>query len=240
MKLINDIRKKLIFFAGDIHKDSNLTGFSWDTHKRLINYNEAMSSIYYTGEGYIGLHRNIGDLSNVAIPGMFKHAWIYTGDNYIVESVSEGVLERNFLHAVMSDYVIILKPLVSVEARLEAVARSQRLADLKMPYDDKFEFDLEVEEILFADKDIALANMKKYGLGTSCSETIALGYVGHRRELALYRVKLGNRLVILPDNFVTTHFEIVWASKFTTPEIVKKCGLHEEGVEMLREFWKDK
>jgi hypothetical protein len=240
MKLLKEIRKKLIFFAGDIHKDLNLTGFSWDTHKRLVDYKEALEGLKYAKVGYIGLHRNIGDLSNVAIKGFMKHAWIHepTFGNFIVEAVSDGVLYRHALHALVSDYVVILKPVVSVNAK--KIAWDRAISMVGCPYDDNFTFDLEHEDRIFTDKETALANMRQFGLGLSCSELVALCYVGHRKELGIYRTKLGNREVVLPDAYLSTHFEVVWASKSTTPKIAKKLGLHEEGVEMLHEYWKSK
>ncbi len=90
---------------------------------------------------------------------------------------------------------------------------------------------------LFQDKETALANMREYGLGVSCTEMVALCYVGHRRELGLYRTKLGKRQVILPDAYLSTHFEVVWASKYTTPDTALELGLHEEGCSMIREYW---
>ncbi len=52
-----------------------------------------------------------------------------------------------------------------------------------------------------------------------------------------YRTKLGSRQVILPDSFLSTHFEVVWASRDTTPENAVTLGLHEEGCSILREYW---
>jgi hypothetical protein len=239
MELVDQIKKKLIFLAGDIRREKCLGGFAWGKYPHKLEYDESILSVLYADEGYIGLHRNIGDLSNKGYPGFTKHAWLYTGGNYIVEAVSEGVLKRNHMYASHdTDYLIILKPLTSIDVRKEAVKRALYLAYLKMPYDDHFKFDLDVEESLFADKEIALENMRKFDLGFSCSELVSFCYVANRRVLGIYRTKFGSRQVVLPDAFISTHFEIVFASKETTPETAKKLGLCEEGVEQLSDYWR--
>jgi hypothetical protein len=234
------MRKKLIFFAGDIRREHCPFGFAWGKYEHLIDYDEASIASWVGSMGYIGLHRNRGDFSNKAITGFMKHAWLFDGNHNIIEAVSEGVLDRHPFHALLSDYVVILKPVVCEKAMMEAVKRGKWISELKLPYDDHFRFDLEIEESLFADKEIALANMRQYSLGVSCTELVALCYVGHRRELGLYRTKAGSRQVILPDAYLSTHFEVVWASKHTTPDNALMLGLHEEGCSMLREYWEQR
>ncbi len=234
---IRELKKKLIFLAGDIRREHCLGGFAWGYWNRLIDYDEMAQAVERSYPGYIGLHRNRGDLSNIAIDGFMKHAWLVGMKNTveIIEAVSEGVVCRYPYHALNTDYAVILKPLVPEKVRYEACKRAREM--IGCPYDDTFTFDLEVEADLFQDKETALSNMKRYGLGVSCTEMVALCYVGHRRELGLYRTKLGNRQVILPDAYLSTHFEVVWASKYTTPDTALELGLHEEGCSMLREYW---
>ena len=234
---IRDLKRKVIFVAGDIRREHCLGGFAWGKYDRLIDYDEMAMAVERSRPGYIGLHRNRGDLSNIAIGGFMKHAWLVGMKNTveIIEAVSEGVVCRYPYHALNTDYAVILKPLVPENVRYEACKRAREM--IGCPYDDTFTFDLEVEDKLFRDKDTALANMRKYGLGVSCTEMVALCYVGHRRDLGLYRTKLGKRQVVLPDSFLSTHFEVVWASKYTTPDTAIELGLHEEGCSMLREYW---
>jgi hypothetical protein len=234
--IVRKIKRALIFAAGDIRREHCPYGFAWGKYEHLIDYDEATTAGWLGKTGYIGLHRNIGDLSNMAISGFMKHAWISDGfSNNIIEAVSEGVLFRHPFHALLSDYVVILKPLVCEKVMIEAVERAKSM--IGCPYDDTFTFDLENEADIFKDKTTALDNMRRYGLGVSCTEMVALCYVGHRRELGLYRTKAGSRQVIMPDSFLSTHFEIVWASKHTTPENAHALGLHEEGCAMLIEYW---
>lgn len=237
MDAIKKIRKKLIFLAGDIRREYCPFGFAWGKYERLVDYDEMARAVERSYPGYIGLHRNRGDLSNVAIGGFMKHAWLVDIANTtrIVEAVSEGVVYRHPYHALDTDYAVVLKPLVSEGIRYAAVLRARSMCGCE--YDDTFTFDLEIEEELFRDKETAIANMRKYGLGVSCTEMVALCYIGHRRELGLYRTKMGKRQVILPDAFLSTHFEIVWASQHTTPDTAHMLGLHEEGCSMLREYW---
>jgi hypothetical protein len=234
---IRSIRKKLIFLAGDIRREHCPLWFAVGKYEHLIGYDEALEGLNHAQVGYIGLHRNRGDLSNVAINGFMKHAWIHEPlfGRFIIEAVSEGVFYRHALHGLMSDYAVLLKPLIDDNARGEAWERASTMVGC--PYDDTFTFDLENETEIFKDKATALDNMRKYGLGVSCTELVALCYVGHRRELGLYRTKIGEREAILPDAYLSTHFEVVWASKQTTPENALILGLHEEGCSMLREYW---
>lgn len=240
---LRSIKRSAIFFAGNIRRERCLGGFAWGRFEHKIDYREALSALPYIEHGAVGLHRNCGDLSNKGIPGFMKHVWIHTPETMIVEAVSEGVLHRHPLHPLMSDFVIILSPdgipgEVREEAKDEACHRALMQVELGLEYDENFKFDLEIEESLFADKVIALANMKKYKLGVTCSESVALDYVGHRRQLALYRTRLGKRLVILPDAYISTHWKIKWASKEATPENAAALGLHEEGCDILNDYWK--
>jgi hypothetical protein len=238
---LDDIKKKLIFLAGDIRREKCIGGFAWGKYEHFLDYDESMFSILYANEGYIGLHRNRGDLSNVGVPGFMKHAWIYTGGNYIVEAVSEGVLKRNHLHASHgTDYLLILEPIISREVQQEAAKKALYLSELNLPYDDHFKFNLEINDSLFADKDIAQENMKTFDIGMTCSEVSSVCYVGHRRELGIFRTKLGKREVVLPDAFISTHFKIRFASKYTTPEVAKSFDLGEEGCTMIEEYWKER
>jgi hypothetical protein len=238
---MDNIKKNLIFTAGDIRREKCLGGFAWGKYEHQLDYDESMLSILYANEGYIGLHRNRGDLSNLGVPGCMKHAWIYTGGNNIVEAVSEGVLKRNHLHASHNtDYVIILKPRVSNEIQQKAAKNALYLAELNLPYDDHFKFNLEVNDFLFADKQTAQNNMKTFDIGMTCSEVVSVCYVGHRRELGIYRTKLGKRDVVLPDAFLSTHFDVVWASTHMTLDNALKLGLHEEGCSLLGEYWRNK
>jgi hypothetical protein len=235
--LFNTIRKRLIFLAGDIRREHCPFGFAWGKYEHLIDYDEMARSVERSYPGYVGLHRNRGDLSNIAIKGFMKHAWIVDTKNTtrIIEAVSDGVVYRHPYHPLNTDYAVILKPLVPEEVRYEAARRARSM--VSCPYDDTFTFDLEVVSDLFQDRETALENMRQYDLGVSCTEMVALCYVGHRRELGLYRTKTGKRLVILPDAFLSTHFEIVWASWHTKPDTAHMLGLHEEGCSMLREYW---
>jgi hypothetical protein len=230
------IRKRLIYFLGDIRRERCPGGFAWGHYGHLIDYNEALEGIREAHGGYIGLHRSRGELSNLAIPGFMTHAWLFLGEKHeIIEAVSEGVLRRHALYSMMSDYAVVLRPRVESFALIEAVDRARMMTGC--PYDDTFTFDLEREEEIFQDKKTALANMRRFGLGVSCSELVALCYVGHRRELGLFRTRLRNRQVILPDAYLSTHFEVVWASRHATIDNALDLGLHEEGCGVLREYW---
>jgi len=233
--LFRKIKKYFIFLFGDIRREHCLLGFAWGKKEPLISKEEAIEGVSVSKPGFIGLHRNAGDLSNTAIGGCFKHAWLHVHDSKIVEAVSEGVLLRHALYPLDTDYAVLLEPIIDKDALDQAVERV--LTIVGTAYDDTFSFDLEREDEIFKDKVTALDNMKQYGLGVSCTETVALGFVGHRKELGLFRVKEMGKLVIMPDNYMTTHFKVVWASKSMTVEQAKAFGLPEEGCSILQDYW---
>jgi hypothetical protein len=231
-------RKRLIYFLGDVRRERCPGGFAWGHYEHLIDYDEALEGIKEARGGYIGLHRTEGELSNhILSTGFMTHAWLFMGEEQkIMEAVSEGVLKRHALHPMMSDFAVILRPRVKSDALIEA--RERALPMEGCDYDDNFRFDLEREEDIFRDKETALANMRKFGLGVSCTEFVALCYVGHRHELGLYRTRLGRRQVILPDAYLSTHFEVIWASRHTTPGAAHALGLHEEGCDAMEQYWR--
>jgi hypothetical protein len=230
-----NIKKELIFLAGDLHGTPRFPWFAFGERERLVSVEEALEAVSIAEPGDIWLHRNRGDFSNLGIPGCMKHAWISVDSSpvpKIVEAVSEGIRHRHPLYPLMTDYAVLLTPNVSWEARTTACGRAAYLVG--QPYDWRFRFDLENEEQIFTDKTLALENMRSGHFGFSCSETVALCYVGCRRQLGLYRVRSMGRQVILPDNFLTTHFTVKWVSSSLSGDVAADMGLHEEGCDMLR------
>jgi hypothetical protein len=115
-----------------------------------MSYNEALDGIKISKAGDIGLHLDVGYLSNLAIPGFFKHAWIHVTDGNelgratVIEAISEGVVRRHAMYPVYSDYAIILRPpqdKVNQHDTELAIKYANRLEGCK--YDSKFEFDIE-------------------------------------------------------------------------------------------------
>src|SRR3990172_2102065 len=125
--MIDATWRELVFLAGDIRSLSHWPFATWAKDEHLVRYEEILEALPLIRYGDVGLHRDRGYLSNLAIPGFMKHAWIHVQDDQpkqtaeeklryflggheIVEAVSEGVLCRSPLYAMRSDYVIIIGP----------------------------------------------------------------------------------------------------------------------------------
>jgi hypothetical protein len=153
--------RRLVFWAGDIRRISHFPWITWDVHQHLVEYDEAVRALPEVRPGDVGLHRDRGYLSNLAIPGFMKHAWIHvdgpvsctdaagapradTTALQIVEAVSEGVVQRSALFPIRSDYTIILRPREVEPRQVErAVAKARQIVGSR--YDAEFRFDIEEE-----------------------------------------------------------------------------------------------
>jgi len=153
--------RRLVFWAGDIRRISHFPWITWDAHEHLVEYDEAAAALPHVRPGDIGLHRDRGYLSNLAIPGFMKHAWIHvdgpvsctdsegharfdTTGLQIVEAVSEGVVERSALFPIRSDYTIILRPREAGEREVARAVEKARCI-VGCEYDADFKFDIEEE-----------------------------------------------------------------------------------------------
>ncbi|MHC4915088.1 MAG: hypothetical protein ACYTGB_06315 [Planctomycetota bacterium] len=177
--------RRLVFFVGDLRIIPNvlakvpligripllnrIPGFTWDIHQHQVDYWESMNALSVCRRGDIGLHRDSGYVSNWAIPGFMKHAWIHLDgpvtaaapggeeavdvrNMQIIEAVSEGVLRRSAMFPVRSDYTIILRPKeASPEDVNAAVAKALKIEGCR--YDADFKFDIEEELEHFSPED---------------------------------------------------------------------------------------
>lgn len=256
--------RRIVFFGGDIRRLGSFPWITWDVHEHEIGFDEAMEALYHIKAGDVGVHRDKGYLSNFAIPGFMKHAWVHITDpitingHYdttsvqIVEAISEGVMRRHALYPIRSDYVIILRPKeASANDIIKAVKKANKIVGCK--YDADFKFDIEDELKRFKDTtgDVdqlikekeeftrTVTNIKaEWDGGFSCTETASFCWWHQRDKLRLFRIEARGKKVILADQFINGGFDIVWMSKSITPEIAKAFGLGEEGVLMISEFRK--
>ncbi len=153
--------RRIVFWAGDIRRISHFPWLTWDVHEHLVEYDEALRALPEIRPGDVGLHRDRGYFSNMAIPGFMKHAWIHingparfttsdgidhadTTSMQIVEAVSEGVVRRSALFPIRSDYTIILRPRDASEKEItHAIRKAERVVGCE--YDADFKFDIEEE-----------------------------------------------------------------------------------------------
>jgi hypothetical protein len=246
--MFNDIYRKAVFFAGDIRRIHHFPWVTWDVHQHEVRMEEILEALPLIKYGDIGVHRDAGYLSNIAIPGFMKHAWIHTDDGtkkpMIVEAISEGVVHRSAVYPMYSDYTIILRPKgVDYKARRGACKKAKSIVGTR--YDHDFKFDVEAELKHYKGDDTeqatqelgsALKYMQKFDHGFSCTEAVSYAWWHRREQLRIYREKSRGKEVILADSFINGGLDIVWASKSVTVDVAVKMGLHEEGVEMIRKF----
>jgi hypothetical protein len=153
--------RRIVFWAGDVRRIRHFPWVTWDVSEHLVEYREAVAALARLRAGDVGLHREKGYLSNLAIPGFMKHAWLHlngptrwtapggrelhdTAGLEVVEAVSEGVLRRSALYPIRSDYTIILRPR-GVEPRSTRWALEKARRIVGCQYDVDFQFDIEAE-----------------------------------------------------------------------------------------------
>ena len=201
MSFFDELWRKLVFFSGDIRRLHSFPYVTWAIREHQIDYDEVLEVLPLIKYGDIGIHRDSGYLSNIAIPGFIKHAWIHIDDGIespkIIEAISEGVVRRNSIYPIFSDYTIILSPKnVSDEERKGACKKAKSV--IGEQYDVDFEFDIE-EELKFytgtheedAKKDLyeSQKHIKKYDHAFSCTELVSYSWWHKREDLRLYRKK---------------------------------------------------
>jgi hypothetical protein len=249
-KLLQAIWRKIVFFVGDVHHVPTFPWVSWGIKKHNMGYDEILEALPIIQYGDIGLHRDNGFLSNIAIPGFMKHGWIYVQDGLekpsIVEAISQGVIERNSIYPTYSDYTIIVRPLhVSEEERKGACRKAEAIVGEQ--YDVNFAFDIEKELTYYqglkvddASQDLleAQVGLREYSPAFSCTEVCSYAWWHKRELLRLYRSERRGKHCIIADDFLNGSWEIVWMSQSVTLDSAKKLGLHEEGLSMVAAYLK--
>jgi hypothetical protein len=109
----SNLWRRAVFFVGKIRRLDRFPWITWAEIEHRISFDEIMEMADKLQYGDVGLHRHADYLQNIAISGFMIHAWVHTEDGFtgkIVEAVSQGVLHRNYLYALYSDFTIILRP----------------------------------------------------------------------------------------------------------------------------------
>jgi hypothetical protein len=241
------IKAALIFWFGDVRKLGSFPWVTWASKDHLISHRDARNGSEVSMPGDIGLHRDMGYLSNFGIPGAFKHAWVCVENNYCVEALSEGVIKRDEIAPLLSDYAVILRPNeVTQDDISETVARANALVGNE--YDANFQFDFEASNSMFkkdAERDFnigAAENLKggKIHMAFSCTEVAGFSWFHKARQLRIFRNIHAGRPAVIADDFFKMNFNVVWASQSVTPEWATSIGLHEEGVQKIKDYWSSK
>lgn len=238
------IKAAMIFWFGDIRRLSSFPWCTWASTDHLMSHRDARNGSEASRPGDIGLHRDVGYLSNVGIPGAFKHAWICVEDDYCVEALSEGVVKRDEIAPLLSDYAIILRPNGVTQGDIaEAVARANALVGSE--YDANFHFDFEASNSMFqknVERDFnsgAADNLKggNVHMAFSCTEVAGFSWFHKARQLRIFRSMYAGRPAVIADDFLKMNFDIVYASQSVTTEWAISIGLHEEGIQKIRDYW---
>jgi hypothetical protein len=232
---MHDIWETLVFWVGDIRSLSTFPWVTWARPGHLMDFDESALAMHMFRAGDVGLHRYKGYVSNLAIPGYMKHAWIHTTDGdipnpQIVEAVSEGVFERNATNAVWCDYSMVLRPIISKESKMAAVEKAREIVGEN--YDVDFKFDIEKELEYYKNG----TPIGKYDPAFSCTEVCGYSYWHEKDTLGIKRVSKRGKEILVPDNFINMGWEIVWVSESVTLESAIELGLHSEGLAMLKNF----
>lgn len=249
--LTNRTWRAIVFFVGDVKKLDAFPWLTWARHEYLVTFDEILAALPRVKYGDIGLHRARGYLSNVFIPGFMKHAWIHVQDGLetpeIVEALSEGVLRRNAIHPIHSDYTILLTPRESAEVtdeeRKGACLKAKQLEGAR--YDDRFEFNIEQELSFYRGArtdearrhlEIGKEQIRSYHIAFSCTEVVAYAWWHRREALGIQRQQHRGKSVILADTFMNRNWRIKWASNSVTADVARSFKLHEEGVSLIEEY----
>lgn len=255
--------RRVVLWCGKVRLLNAFPWVTWERSDHEISIEEGMEAMRLLRAGDIGIHRDKGFLSNVAIPGFMKHAWIHVtgakvfepgiGDDYniarceIVEAMGEGVLRRSALYPIRSDYVIIVRPKnLTPDEQLHALTKANKIVGCR--YDTDFNFDIEAEVNHF-DRGMVTEEDKRelkrivtnlraeWDGGFTCTEVPAFSYWHVREKLGIKRHKARGKEVILADDYISPNFEIVWVSKSVTPDIARKLGLSEDKIALLDLYW---
>lgn len=84
----------------------------------------------------------LGAVSNLFIPGDYKHAAIYAGKNIVIEALGAGVTETDLVTFCMSkDFIIVRRPLFCGSETAHIAANYAKTL-IGLPYDYLFDYDL--------------------------------------------------------------------------------------------------
>lgn len=245
---LKDLWRQLVFFVGDIRLLRGFPYLTWSVPKHRVGFEEILEALPMLRYGDVGVHRDWGYLTNIAIPGFMKHAWIQVRDGrdapQIVEAVSEGVIRRSAVYPMHSDYTVILRPKGVTPAERRGACKKARQIVGK-GYDVDFAFDIEYELHYFNGDDPRgamdhLADgqqfIRRYDPAFTCTEVVSYAWWHRREALGLIRREVRGQTIILADDFFNDGWQIVWMSRSVTPETARRHGLHAQGCDMIADY----
>ena len=212
----SSIFQRIVNFIGSIRKLHHFPWITWDVHLPKVGHDEITEILKLIKPGDVGLHYDEGFLSNIFIPGYFKHAWIHLEDSsLVIEAIKLGVVQRSARYALRTDDLVILRPRVDEEKRIEALGRAKELVGFN--YDFAFDFDLK-EEFEF---------LNKFQQAFSCIEVIAYAYYPWFKDLGFMWEQYLGKDVLYPSTLINPSWEVVYSNVpwILTDEQAKKLGI---------------
>ncbi len=223
MNIIQAIRNKTLKIFGDIKVFKYPFFMLYDPGSYLVKGKDMREVIKLVKEGDILIRGYRSYLDGYFIPGYFSHAGLYLGkvqasdvlkynsdvaaksivegDQIVIHAMAEGVFMEDILNFCRCDYMLILRrnpEVESTESKSHSLNETFRTAvqQLGKPYDFKFDFadlhNLSCTEFVY----VCHGNvMKDYGV------------IVKRRQVLFLRKKM-----IIPDDFVTRKFQLIWKS----------------------------
>jgi len=229
------IKAKLMFWFGKVRRLHHFPWLTWAVIEHLVNLRESREACLVSRPGDVGLHKDEGFGINLAIPGSFKHAWIVVDENMCVEANQYGVLHRDHLFPLVTDYAMILRPRdVSLEDVQTAVKRAMSI--IGCDYDANFNFNLDEEDKEYAKKYTKNLSGGYFHPAFSCTETVAFAWYHRKDWLRIFRSVHAGREAVIADDFLRMNYDIIWMSKSVTNKWAKETGMHEEGRNKIQEY----
>lgn len=145
--------------------------------------------------GTILLSRTKAEITNLVIPGFFKHAAMVVNENEVTEAIGVGVVRTDLIDFLMSkDYVIAIHPKFANPTQMEKAAKVA-IAQEGKPYDF----------------DIIMSDLKSF----YCSELIFFSYDEVIGEMPFVPREILGRDTIAPSDFLgaSDKFKVVWKSE---------------------------
>ncbi|HBS26251.1 MAG TPA: hypothetical protein DD827_03820 [Gammaproteobacteria bacterium] len=231
MNLVTYLRNGFLKFFGDIKIFKFPFFLLYDPGSYKVKGSEVRFVIDSLQKGDILVRGYSNYLDGVFIPGFFSHTGLYLGQTRetdlmlpdvikekfyegkqaVIHAMAEGVFMEDILTFCKCDYLVVLRRNAKTEPNFDLdksfdVVYNKALKNLGKGYDFQFDF-----------SDIG---------NLSCTELV---YVCNEQHMAEYLVKIKERRVLfkkrqvlLPDDFITENFDIVFTSKSVKPSIMEK------------------
>lgn len=189
INLLYRIQKKLFTFLGDI----KVFGWKHPLWFQINAHGYKLGGKYYYSvqklikPGDVFIRRYDGYFSSYVLPGFWTHCGMYIGDDQIVHSISEGVVQETLIDFMRTDYLLVLRADVKEENVKKAIELAKSI--IGKPYDFGFDF-----------KDI-----NRF----SCTELVAYCYPG----LILGTKRFGKTRIIADDFANSSNFKLIWDSR---------------------------